>query len=222
MGVIDVYCKSLLWECLFWFARGSLQKRLDLPTLGHEQPSCIGTLHPEQLSGLWLDRELLPQPWGKWRYDASQHWTEQIWLSNLFERFPVSEPCMPRIWCFTTDPDVRWQYCDHLPLWTVEGSCTSDLACSRSCFAASGPWIVSFFCLWLFWQDWAGSFKEHHLKTSSIYLTLRLLVCVCALASRGPSYPAQYGNNEECFLQLGSRAQGGILQVNQFHTDAWW
>jgi len=37
------------------------------------------------------------------------------------------------IWCFTTDPDVKWEYCDHLPLWTIEeGSCSTDLACSRS------------------------------------------------------------------------------------------
>ncbi|CAK9017507.1 unnamed protein product [Durusdinium trenchii] len=71
------------------------------------------------------------------------------------------------IWCFTSDPDVRWDYCDHLRLWTVQGSCEADLTCSRS-----------------------------------------------------PSYPSQYGNNEECTLQLGTRAQGGVLQVKHFETES--
>ncbi|CAJ1445604.1 unnamed protein product, partial [Effrenium voratum] len=37
------------------------------------------------------------------------------------------------IWCFTTDDDVEWEFCDILPLWTLKsGPCTTDIFCIYS------------------------------------------------------------------------------------------
>lgn len=49
----------------------------------------------------------------------------------------AAEPVMLRIWCYTTDPNIAWEYCDPMPLWTgTAGSCQRNLTCIQSARAA--------------------------------------------------------------------------------------